>query len=250
MENEKKNLKENDNNKTKSEEKNSSKKKILVSTLIKTIILIIVLIVVVVIARKIIIIKNLQNKVSQYVDLSSYSIRSTTYRGDSISFDECLVNDDRYISITNYIDKENNNKAITFSDEGKVNSYIETNGNKIATLDVEVVAPTKKGVIECLETNSLKEFLYMIFTTRISSEMCDGKECYKIENLKNSNMLYVANSYTTVYVDKDTGLLVRGVSVKLDTEDKDLVVDYDYEFNTITDEDIEEPDISEYKIND
>ena len=247
MDNVEKEVKSN-NVEPKKKEENKTKKKIAVSTIIKAIILIVVLVFIIILCRKIIIIKDLQNKVSQYMDLSSYSIKSVTYKGNSISLDECLVNGDRYITSTNLIDEENNNKATNFSDGKTVNLYIESDGAKIAMLDTEAGAPSKKEVMDCLETDSLGEFIYMLFHARISTDICDGKECYRIENLRNSSVLYLADSYTTVYIEKDTGLLVRVINVNLKGENKDLVIDYDYEFNTITDDDIKEPDISEYEM--
>ena len=53
------------------------------------------------------------------------------------------------------------------------------------------------------------------------------------------------------YFEKETGLIIRefnGTSTKENGEVTNLVTDYRYEFNNVKDEDIIEPDISKYTI--
>lgn len=237
-----------DVNKTKKEEKISSKKKVAVSTVITTIIVLIILIFIIMLCKQVLIIKGLQNKISEYIDSSNYSIISTAYDGNSISYDECFVNGNKYISSTNLLDREHNNKTSTFSDGKTINTYIESGETKIAMLNTDEGAPSKKEVIDSLETDSFGEFIYMLFSAKISSAKCNGKDCYKIENLKTSNFLYTENGYNTIYLDKETGLLVRVIIGDSNNDSKDSIIDYSYEFNTITDENIKEPDISEYEV--
>ena len=88
-----------------------------------------------------------------------------------------------------------------------------------------------------------------IFST-ISSEKCNGKDCYRI-------VLYSFgdNDGTIYYIEKETGLLLRSIGVSsmyanVDGEKYDMITDYQYEFDVVTEEAFIEPDISEYNIED
>ena len=53
------------------------------------------------------------------------------------------------------------------------------------------------------------------------------------------------------YIDKETGLTVKAIGGKKVTangDEFDIVIDYKYEFGTVTDDDIVAPDISEYYV--
>ena len=63
----------------------------------------------------------------------------------------------------------------------------------------------------------------------------DNQECYYITNFEPS----IGDG---IYINKETGLLL-GV-----TEQEPATTLYVYEFNTVTEKDFVEPDISEYKI--
>lgn len=55
---------------------------------------------------------------------------------------------------------------------------------------------------------------------------------------------------TGLYIDKETGLPIRlpGGTIKSNKETTDIIKEFDYKFDTVTDEDIQEPDITQYKI--
>ena len=78
------------------------------------------------------------------------------------------------------------------------------------------------------------------FIIGVDSTYCNGKECYVIKG----------TSYER-YVDKETGLAVRNIekSNKEITRQTDMIVDYDYKFNTVTDSDIVKPDTTGYITN-
>lgn len=63
-------------------------------------------------------------------------------------------------------------------------------------------------------------------------------------------MLIDANG---IYIDKETGLPIRQYMGSVTNNDKEkfgIVTDYKYEFNVVTDENLKEPDIAGYKVQD
>ena len=68
----------------------------------------------------------------------------------------------------------------------------------------------------------------------VTSTSCNGKKCYLIKDKNNES-----------YIDKETGMAVRHIEKN---NENDLVIDYDYKFNIVKDDDIKKPDITGYII--
>ena len=66
------------------------------------------------------------------------------------------------------------------------------------------------------------------------------------------------NKRWEIWIDKETGLVIKEINrdseksfitgTDIVKEINDTVISYNYEFNVVTDEDVEVPDLSEYKI--
>ena len=59
--------------------------------------------------------------------------------------------------------------------------------------------------------------------------------------------------YKDLFVEKDTGLLIRVVEQTMpnaeeNAEKYDIITNYSYQFDTVKDEDIKEPNINEYTV--
>ncbi len=220
----------------------SSKLKIL-----KTIILIMILIFIGTIGYKFIVIKSMQDKVKQYSDITNFHITKKSYCYDTITTQETFNKDENYIIRIKRVKEDGENREIIITKSG--NNYITSGEAKVASLNSMQIVSSEK-VYNYLETESLGEFLYgLLISSKISSVKCNGKDCYKIENFKVSGVLFPEYGMC-LYIDKETGLIVRTEEGTSDSEGKiyTQVSDYKYEFNTVTDEDLKEPDISEYKI--
>lgn len=63
----------------------------------------------------------------------------------------------------------------------------------------------------------------------IKNKKCNGKDCYYIENFKSSNNI----EENSIYIDKETGLLVKSESKEIINEDgsKSITPTYDYLYN-------------------
>ena len=91
----------------------------------------------------------------------------------------------------------------------------------------------------------------MSLMARIRSVEQNEKDCYEVTYVYSSNILMPAEGEFAIYIEKETGLTVKnknGAIVNENGTEEPIVIDYEYKFDSVTDEDLVEPDISEYKI--
>ena len=97
------------------------------------------------------------------------------------------------------------------------------------------------------ENEESKEFLASIHSS-IKTTTYDGKKCYYISSNPKKYYFFENN----IHIDKDTGLVINAgacETIYIDGHiDRAPATDYIYEFNTVTEDDFIEPDISEYEI--
>ena len=84
-------------------------------------------------------------------------------------------------------------------------------------------------------------FLSSAFTTFKVVEY-NGKDCYLIEksNLPIFKDYEIGTDKNEIYVDKESGLIVKIVN-------DDLTTEYEYEFDNVNDDIFVEPDINQYE---
>ena len=214
---------------------------------LKIILLAIVLVYVGTIGYKFIVIKSMQNKIEQYSDITNFHITKKSYCYDAVTTQEAFHKDNNFLVHIKRTAENAENREIISTKNG--NNYIIAGDTKVATMNSMTLGVQEK-VYNFLETENIGEFLYgLVISSRISSVKCNDKDCYKIENFKVSGIVFPEYGMC-VYIDKETGLIVRIEEGTRDTNGKmyTQVSDYKYEFNTVTDEDLKEPDISEYKV--
>ena len=92
---------------------------------------------------------------------------------------------------------------------------------------------------------SLLDKFMIASVTKIGSEKVDGKDCYVLS----SNSSKVSKCYGGYagksYVEKETGLLLKEVTSR---DGKDFVINYEYEFDGVSADDMTEPDESQYEV--
>lgn len=110
--------------------------------------------------------------------------------------------------------------------------------------DVNAV-PNYNGLSNSIETKNIWELLLNVLGARITTAKVNGKECYKIDDFYGSDMLHLVEGRRNIYIEKDTGLLIRtfGGSVTNDKGTFTIVNDYLYEFGTVTDDNFIEPKV-------
>ena len=232
------------------------KKKMKLWKKILIVLFIILIIVIALIARRTIILSNIDKKVTEYENNNSNIYIKTVFDFDTHkSISERFIKDDvdklKLIKTDN--DGENTQIIqITYPEERKM--FTNAKGNKVLYVYKEKAA--KRGLhIENDENvttsyNTIQDFGYSTnilqtiinaFVTSIKSVEIDGKQCYELSSLSNSNIIYE--------VGKETGLPVKAIQeVNQDGQITKDVITYEYSFGTVTNEDLKEPDINEYKL--
>lgn len=92
--------------------------------------------------------------------------------------------------------------------------------------------------------------IFNAMVTRIKTVELDGEKYYEMSSLYNTNFIYSENTKNMItYVNKDTGLNTKRIEkIEENGNIEEKVTTFEYEFNTVTDEDIKEPEASDYKI--
>ena len=185
---------------------------------------VILIIFAILIGRKAWILKNLQRKVSNYTQMTNYYVKIVSHDGQE-SIYETYKKDDKYL-VKFEVLSPNKSKVINYCNGETTNCYIEREESKIAILDTEAL-PSPAMITDYWSEFSTKEFIKMVLfkITRITSEAYNGKDCYKIQCKDGENTW-------DMYFEKETGLMAQP----------------EYQFNCVTEEDLVEPDVSEYEI--
>ena len=213
------------------------KRKIFISILV--ILLIIVILFIGDVSRKFFIIKDIEKNVEKYSNSSNYEAKMYTYEGDGVNIVTSLVKDEKSLATIKLLRADNDATLIYYKDGDTKHTFYESEDEKIATLNVDIL-PTPVQILNNFKDGTFQQILSLAVTTKITTEECNGKECYKFDYGMNCT-----------YFEKETGLIIRefnGTSTKENGEVTNLVTDYRYEFNNVKDEDIIEPDISKYTI--
>lgn len=253
LENMKKDLQNNSNNFDKKEINFFKKYRKKMLTL-KSIILIIVIIFVFVIGRKILIISSLSNKALESKNSNNYYVRYSQYDGDSINIIETYKKDDTQLTNSyyyNYKNFDNYNKWTEYKDGDKITTYLEnSDGEKLAFPNSsEALLPPMLASYSHVYMDNIGVLLKNSIFSSVRTVNCNGIECYYFSNFQTSSMAVSNVGYGT-YIDKKTGLPIRisGGTISTDNYTRDLIVEFDYKFDTVTDEDVKQPDITQYEI--
>ena len=236
----------------KEEKKKKNNQKGAVKNLLKVIGLLIILTIIIFIiitARKVIILNNLENKIVEYSKIDNYYVKNYDYYGETLVIGEYYVKGDKNKTELNSINSNSSNKLIEVYNGEKFNMYIESNGDKTALLDAGENTG-RIAISNFLEVNNFQDILMTAIMSEISTENCNGKECYRIQTNYDFMNRNDKESNVTIYIDKETGLPTRYLNgTRINKNEKTSTLqDFYYEFNMVTDEDVQEPDISEYKI--
>lgn len=193
----------------------------------RNILLIIALIFILIGSRRFIIITDLSNKAKVAESKTNYYIKLECYLDRKFITYEKYNKDKISLVIKKiyYIDNPNN-----------VEEYINYKSDKE---DLKLVKNTKQQELLTSDknmhldiTNYTLNFyapfkkLYCALTTNIQNVTLSGKKCY---------LLKINN--TERFIDAETGLIIKYID-----NDKNKVTDCHYEFDTVTDEDVELPD--------
>ena len=202
--------------------------------------LIIVLLFLVLTIRKIIIISSLEDKLSEYQQLDNiYSKSYNNSPNGSINFEKYYKDnvEKDILSLS-----EDNKKVTQYIYDDKRKVFTEYNNQKTVEIEKNSDSIESPILINYTNADNFLNLLYNSLTTTISTGNLNGHECYILSSSINSNFKYKENSKDIrIYVDKATGLTVQYEDVI-----NNQTITYEYSFNEVSDEDMKEPDITQY----
>lgn len=216
-----------------------NKKKVL--KIILLFILIAIIIFLAITIRKMIIISDLNNKVSKYINSNNHYEKIVNNSGGMTEF---YLKDENALMIYTLKEKDTgkNRKLMQYTKGDKVNTYIEAGDSKIAMLGASKDEVQSQIMIMGFDyENNLWSLFKLAAMSKIKTVKYEGKDCYFVESLIADN----------AYIQKQTGLTLKannGYSVKEDGTEEAIVAEYYYEFDNVDDSIFVEPDISQYKI--
>ena len=193
----------------------------------RNILLIIALVFILIVTRRFIIITDLSNKAKIAESKANYYIKSECYLNKVFQTYE-KYNKDKISLTTNkiyYIDNPNNiEEYINYASDKenlKLAKNIQEQNLETINKDIGLDITNYTSVF-----HTIPEKLYFALTTSIQNVILSNNQCYllKIDNAEE-------------FIDADTGLIVKIID-----NDKNRVTDFYYEFDTVTDEDVELPD--------
>lgn len=188
--------------------------------------------------RNYVIITNLQNKLSTYVNSDNYFIENSTKQGDTVSMNlKCYKKDGNQVTFLDTVFNGKKTLVSAYSVDGKNTVYTESDGVKQVNTSIDEI--TTVSFRNYLETdNNWQTFLNGI-SAKVKSTTFNGKDCYLIKGFISSTSPDSKN--IEVYIEKDTGLLLKVVN-------DDSTTESNYEFNNVDDSIFDEPDISQYTV--
>lgn len=211
--------------------------------------------------RKVIILVGLNNKTNEYANLSNCYMKTINFTSaeETMTTLENYKKDEKYIRKIKSLSENSKTTTTEYYNGENLNIYneieFEENDGKYTSRKTAALNSGKHVIYEPVIPNVIDirhpiRFIGMPIFSTISSEKCNGKDCYRI-------VLYSFgdNDGTIYYIEKETGLLLRSIGAssmyaKVDGEQYDMITDYRYEFDVVTEEDFIEPDMSEYNIED
>lgn len=232
------------------------KKKIKIWKIILLIIAAILLIFIGTIARKMIILSSLNSKISEYYNSkNSYAKLTDSNANDILRTVEIYKKDDVVKQVIE--DKRDSAKVkrmiqIIYPKQRKL--YIDNGTDKIANIYNEnpYNSLSSFGVPNVAGYYTVSEYIVNGVTSKIKEVEIDGKECYEVSGLYNTNFVYINGTEDSkIYVEKETGLPLKIIAVINENVNRtEYIKTYEYEFDSVTDEEIAEPDITEYIVQD
>ena len=198
--------------------------------------------------RKVIIFNNLQEKISKYE--KSENMYSKIDSEKSIT--ERFIKNDIDKLIIKYKDKPMTVIQLKNGNECKNYTFFEET-KKVTVTDVNSMDALRVAKINnTIDTNSFIDKLIKCITSKVSTETIDGKEYYVIDGKLSGSQLMLQNVISTkAYIDKETGLTMKVIEITKESNNnkKEYITNYEYNFDSITDDEISEPNTIGYEEN-
>lgn len=208
------------------------KKKMKIWKKILLLILVLFLLFAIFVVRKYIIVTNLLSASKKYVDKTNYIVEVYSLQSNAVNLSKTYYKDGDYLStVRTYNNNTLDERGLTvYNKDNKTIGIIQSGEEKIALLQGNVLgASTMVSTFNIFNDTTFK--LQLSLMSKITTDVCNNKECYLIELSKDYK----------IWVEKETGIILREINI-------DYITNRNYIFDTVTNENIKEPDISDCKI--
>ena len=213
-----------------------SKKKFLKT--LGCILLVIIVIILIHTVRNYIIITKLQTNISNYANSTNfYKATITTIEEGTKVTVKYYKKDNKQAVFINRDLNENKNQVAMYDNGDRVDIFIDSQESKVAKLNSGKIM--SEGIYNQLENETKWQTFLGSILANVRKTNYNNKECYIIKNFLSTTSLEYEGA--KIYVEKDTGLLIR-------TDEGDAVAEYEYDFDNVDDSIFAEPDISQYTL--
>lgn len=219
-------------------------KKIKLWKKILIVILIIIILCFIHIFRNLIIINGISNKLAKLEKSNNYKLTSYSYNGNNFTITNYYFKDGKSLErdILFSTDGDKKVELVKMFDGKNLQTYTVSNEGEVNFMGSEEYTEHVRFYNE-LDTGSFINNIIMATIMRISPEECNGKKCYMAK-------MFFSNDNSKLFYDKETGLIVRDQTFSFSNENNDKInclKDSFYEFNVVTDDDLVDSNITEYK---
>lgn len=180
--------------------------------------------------RRYIIITNLINTSKYYISKTNFMVDTYGLTNDSLTLTRSYYRDGNLFSTSETLGHNilEERRIIAYSKDDEKIVIIQSGDNKVL-LSNGNIAPTRVNTIS--EFEDIKLRIPLAFTSKITKQNCNGKECYLIELSKDYK----------IWVEKETGIILREMNIG-------YITNRTYTFDVVKDENIMKPDISDCTI--
>lgn len=208
----------------------------------------------IILTRKHFMIKGIRDNLAKYKSSNNYYVKMINEDDESKVISEIYKKESNYLEKIEIINGDNVSQTCDiYSIDGEIHKYIIAGDNKLAVMKNNNDNEHSDLFCDIFNISNKWNYIKMLWNIKISNENYNGKECYFI-NLDKcvkymddyfGNFLLGENEKIEdykldYYIEKDTGLIVK-TSIGPYNE-------YEYKFDIVTDEDLVEPDISDYDV--
>lgn len=196
--------------------------------------------------RKLAIIKSIQRTASQYTSSTNYHIKSVASGmsdGITTTINSYCKNEKKLTVVERSKDGKVDSKLSTYDDGKRKDMFSESEEIKRVDIGIESEFDIGIRVFDYFEgiTNNM-QLMCLAIASKVEDIEYNGKKCYRIADCPAPSIMQDAiNNINEVYIDKDTGLVIR-------THFGNAISEREYEFNNVQDEVFIEPDLKEYEI--
>ena len=204
--------------------------------------------------RNVVILTNLDNKVTELNNTKNNIYKSITYTGNpNMGADLKIYKKDEVVKyVTSMKDGSVSITEYCYPDVKRI--YTVTKDDKFFDEKNEKFDPVFPASVDNY-TNCINfyDLILSAIHTKIKNVEIDGKKCYELSGNNSPLFLYFGTSEEYIsmalYLEKDTGIPVKQIEkLNIDGKNVEYITDFEYGFDVVTDEDMKEPDKSEYRL--